>query len=166
MHRKYEFDIKLFGKSYVKKALKVCLIIIVILNALIIAGGKWNVRIGLVLIIFCGLFSVVRIIQQCIFNKTAYIELYDSGIRYYRKIKEGHEDTTYEYEARMVDVYSIDQFTVNSDCIIIEGDIDMQIFYDASHKRVVRKKISQIKIPLYFKEQDELIEILKSRYEK
>ncbi len=117
---------------------------------------------SVILIVFVWLPIVGACVQQNKVWKQSYIETSESEIRYYRVIRDGYEDgsTSYIYEGILMTVNTVTSVSVKGNYIYITGDIRKDVFKDREHSKVQSCNLQSIKIPLYFGEQDALINAL------
>lgn len=144
MYKKYKFDIKSYNKINLWKLILLLLLILIYARTYITALGYG--------VLVLGVYAVKLMLW-----KSAYIEIYDGHLNYYRKVSNlmWYDDVSHEFGNKLALIHSISQIYIRNNKITINGNIE--IYYKKRHDEN-NKKVNSIKIPLYFEKKDEIIE--------
>lgn len=162
MQKQFVFNAKAFNHNFLPKPLSICLAVAVLLNLLAAQNGSWSLFSGVIIVAIFLLLTLGIYAQQRNFWKQAYIEFSDKQVLFYRKVKQGFESTAYEFEERYTTIYSVDEVLIKNKQVCIRGKIVVQIYRDQKHSYVEERQVKNLKIPMYFDNQEEIVRMFYS----
>lgn len=162
MYNKYIFDNKEFRKHFLPKMIAVWAIIPAVLNLFAVLNRSWSFALFAIVVTITGLPLFGIYFHQKMQWKSAYVTVCDAQITYFRIVKDGYASdiSTYEYMAKETIISAPMQYRISGNNVQLSGNFVERVYKDQEHKQIETKKINSVKIPLYFKKRNELLNAL------
>lgn len=163
MEKRYSFSVASFRRTFLCSMTFAYVGIQLLLQIGVWLSNKWNPVSAFLIAIIVGAFCAGLYIKQKCMWKHSYVAINGSSIVYFRKLKDGFEDSAYEFDERTSVLCDITNVTVLRNHIVVEGNIEEWIRKNPKSNVVVKRYVRNVKIRRYLENENELIQSLIQR---